>query len=202
MATPEVAEADDSGDTDSPEVDGDVVEDSDGDDEVEMVQTSVEDTGADPDGFFDDVDTESGNASGDSVFDGTDGAESDGSEEAAETRSSGIAADINRGAARLSVIGLDDEWTTEDGDTRKKDDLRDEFEETFEAFRLGHYGATVVEEYLLVERDDIHPVWGLVGAMLICAAVVVYRRPDGDQLVDTGKQKLGDVDLDTLRSED
>lgn len=200
MATPDVAESGDSGDAESPDVSGDVVEDEEED--VKMVQASVEDTGADPDGFFDDVDTESGGGSGDNIFDGTDEADSDSSDSAAETRASGLAADINRGAARLSVIGLDDEWQTDGGESKKKDDLKDEFQETFEAFRLGHYGSVVVEEYLLIERDDIHPVWGLVGAMLICAAVVVYRRPDGDQLVDTGKQKLGDVSLDDLRSED
>lgn len=176
------------------------------DGDVEVAQTDVSETGHDPDGLFDDIDTSS--SGGDSMFDGVDGDDSNGtdddSSEAASTRSTGLAADINRGAARAGVIGLDDEWETPSGETRTKDELRTEFEETFEAFRLGHYGSEVIEEYLLVETDDIHPVWGLVGAMLICAAVIVFRRPDGDQLIDSTKMKIGQIDVSNLtdRNED
>lgn len=201
MAEPAVAESDDDGGPDGPASDGEVVEDSEED--VEMVQTSVDESGVDPDGFFDDVEEQPDTSGSGDIFDGVDGDDSGGDESAepAETRTSGLAQDINRGAARLSVVGLDDEWETDDG-TRKKQDLQDEFEEVFEAFRLGHYGEIVTEEYLLAEAEDIHPVWGLCGAMLICAAVVMYRRPDGDQLVETGKMKLGDFDLDAIRRDD
>lgn len=174
------------------------------DPEVDMVQTDVGTTGTDPDGFFDGVETDSGgDDAADSLFDGFDDAGGDGDAadeptEAAETRDTGLAANINRGCARLAVVGLDDEWER-NGKTHKKQALQTEFEEVFSAFRLGHYASITVEEYLLIEQDDIHPVWGLVGAMLICAAVVVYRRPDGDQMVDATKVKLGQTDLSKIK---
>lgn len=197
MAEPAVEEA-----PDEEEADPDTNGEATSDDDVEMVQTDVATTGADPDGFFDDVETETKGSSADNdLFDGVEtgssGSSGDSNTEPAETKTTGIAADINRGVSRLAVVGLDDEWETEDGKTRKKKDLQNEFEEVFEAFRLGHYGSEVIEEYLMLEDEDIHPVWGLVGAMLICAAVVVYRRPDGDQLIDAGKVRLGSVNLPT-----
>lgn len=207
MAEPAVADSSD--DSDAPEPDAgeseEVVSDEEAD--VEMVQTDIETTGTDPDGFFDGVETDkdTGEEAADSIFDGVEGDDSGGggggggdSAEAAETRSSGLAADINAGVARAAVIGLDDEWTTPNGEEKKKSELEDEFRETFEAFRLGHYASICAEEYLLMEAEDIHPVWGLLGASLICAAVIVYKRPDGDQVVETAKLKLGQTDLSSL----
>lgn len=206
MSVPEVLEADEDDDVDesSESTDVEVEEESTSDDdsEVEMVQTSVAETGADPEGFFDDVETDiADEPTGDGIFDSVDEDADSGSNEnpeAAETRSRGLASDINAGAARLAVLGLDEEGVTNDGKVWKKDDLQDEFLEVFEACRLGHYGSICVEEYLLVETDDIHPMWGLAGAMLICAAVVVFRRPDGDQLIDATKTKLGQANLSNL----
>lgn len=202
MAEPAVADGGESDADGGPSPD--TVTDDDGDEEVEMVQTDVSETGADPDGFFDDVeaDTEGSDTTADSIFDDIedgDGSSSDDSPEAADTRSSGLADDINNGCSRLAVFGLDDEWETSSGETRTKQELQDEFKETFEAFRLGHYGSIVVEEYLLVDTEDIHPVWGLCGAMLICAAVVLYRRPDGEQLVSNARTNLGQFDLDKIK---
>lgn len=200
MAEPAVAES--SGDAGDPT---DSVTDEE--EKVEMVQTDISTTGADPDGFFDGVDTDTGGGdTADSLFDGLDDDDSsdssdssgDDSKEASETRSSGLASDINAGVARAAVINLDDKWVTEDGTERKKTDLQKEFEETFEAFRLGHYASICAEEYLLMEAEDIHPVWGLIGAALICAAVIVYRRPDGDQIVQKAKMKLGSTDLSDI----
>lgn len=172
------------------------------DEDVEVVQTDIEETGADPEGFFDDVDEGSGTSGDDigDIFDGVDDEDESGGEapEAAPTRSSGLSDDINSGVARAAVIGLDEEWQTPSGDTRTKDDLETEFRETFEAFRLGHYGSIVAEEYLLEDADDIHPVWGLLGAAIISAAVIVYRRPDGDQVIDSAKTKLGEHDFSNL----
>jgi len=207
MSVPEVIEAEEDEEaeesTESTDVESGDESTSDDDAEVEMVQTSVSETGADPEGFFDDVETDiADEPTGDSIFDSVDESSESSSEEtpeAAETRSRGLASDINAGAARLAVLGLDDEGVTNDGKVWKKDDLQDEFLEVFEACRLGHYGSICVEEYLLVETDDIHPVWGLAGAMLICAAVVVFRRPDGDQLIDTTKTKLGQANLSNLK---
>lgn len=192
MASPAVTSAEEE------DTEPDANSNDDGDDDVEMVETSVSETGADPDGFFDDIEEDAGTATDpDDIFDGTDGDEPDDDGGSFSNQTPSLATDINRGAARLACIGLDEEWETESGETQSKDDLQDEFQETFEAFRLGHYAGITIEEYLMVEADDIHPVWGLVGAMLICAAVVVYRRPDGDQLIDDGKAKLGDFSLDT-----
>lgn len=200
MAEPDLKQRDES------ESDG-----SDGDDvptkdeaEVDMVQTDIESTGADPDGFFDGVETDtSGDVVDDSLFDGVDdgdsGSSDDGPKEAAGTRSSGLAQDINAGVARAAVIGLDESWETGSGE-KKKSDLESEFRETFEAFRLGHYASICAEEYLLMEAEDIHPVWGLIGAALICGAVIVFKRPDGDQLVDSAKMSLGSVDLGSIKA--
>mgnify|MGYP006277893807 CR=1 FL=1 len=211
MAEPAVKNAPDEGD-DSPDIEEDTEDAPEGgeqvveDDDVEMVQTDIETTGTDPDGFFDGVETDSGSGDdvADSLFDGLDdgdgGSDDEEPKEAAKTRSSGLAADINRGVARAAVIGLDDKWETADGEERKKNDLKKEFEETFEAFRLGHYGSRVAEEYLLMEAEDIHPVWGLLGAALICAAVIVYRRPDGDQMVESAKMKMGQTDLSKIKN--
>lgn len=173
------------------------------DDEVEMVQTDVETTGADPDGFFDDVETDSGGDTVDNeMFDGlddSDGSSGDGADdESRREPNTSLADNINRGFARAAVIGLDDSWETEEGDTKRKDDLREEFEETFEAFRLGHYGSICAEEYLQMD-DDVHPAWGLLGAALICSAVIVYKRPDGGDLVETTKLKLGETNLSSLK---
>lgn len=198
MATPEVT-------TDASDVESDGAP-ADGDAEVEMVQTDVGETGADPEGFFDGVDTDTGNDVAGDLFDGlddadgSDGSSSDSKQEAQATRSSGLAGDINAGVARAAVIGLEDEWTTPSGVEKSKTDLQTEFQETFEAFRLGHYGAIVAEEYLLMEADDIHPVWGLVGAMLLCSAVIVYKRPDGEQIIEKTKLKLGSTDLSAVRA--
>lgn len=92
---------------------------------------------------------------------------------------------IIEGAARLSVIGL------EDGD--EKESLRKEFEETFEAFQLGRFGAECAEEYLFDPDDDIDPIWGLTASLLVCATVVVWRRPDGDEIVSRGRNKIQNI---------
>jgi hypothetical protein len=201
MATPVTAEGDDDPDEDNEAEESaeESVEESSVDDEdVDMVQTNVSESGVDPEGFFDDVEEDAGNAdASESIFDGVDEgeSESDDTPDPAETKTSGLAQDINNGVARLSVVGLEDEWMAPDGSEKSKSDLEDEFREVFETARLGHYGEKVIDEYLMVDAEDIHPVWGLCGALLICAAVVVYRRPDGDQLIENTKNKLGQAEL-------
>jgi hypothetical protein len=210
MAEPATAEAEND-DTETPEEPSPDT-DTDSDDDVDMVQTDIEETGVDPDGFFDGVDAETsrGGTDDDDIFDGLDGdgsstssGGSDSQSTSRSSRSTSLASDINSGVARAAVIGLDDEWETDDGETKQKSDLEDEFRETFEAFRLGHYASICAEEYLKLDQDDINPVWGLLGASLICAAVIVYRRPDGDQLIDSAKLNLGEMSLsDLTTSED
>lgn len=88
---------------------------------------------------------------------------------------------INEGCARLAVVGLDDD---------SQSDLEGEFEEVFESFQLGHYGNRVMQDYLLRGADDISPIWGLAGSALLCTTMVVYLRPDGDELVSTASDRL------------
>lgn len=78
---------------------------------------------------------------------------------------------INDGAARLAVVGLED-----------PDDLEEEFQEVFAAFRLGFFGSRFTEEYILLSDDEeIDPAWGLLGAAMCCMAVTLWMRPDGDE---------------------
>lgn len=196
MAEPATADGGESPQTEGPDEPGD----SNEDDDVDIATTSVEETGADPGGFFDDVETDSGVTEEETIFDGTEsGEDEDESPEPAQTKTAGLASDINAGVARAAVIGLDEEWERDDGTVASKDSLQTEFEETFAAFRLGHYAEICAEEYLLADAEDIHPVWGLIGASLICAATIVYKRPDGDQIVDKTKNHLGSTDIQSLK---
>lgn len=88
---------------------------------------------------------------------------------------------INAGFARLAVVGLEDD---------EKDDLQDEFEDVFEAFRLGHYGSEVMQEYVVGQEDDIDPAWGLFGSLVLCTALVIYQRPDGDEIIEGAQAKI------------
>lgn len=103
--------------------------------------------------------------------------------DALDQRGEGMEEAINDGAARLAVVGLDD-----DGE---KEDLEDEFVEVFESFRLGYFGSRFMEEYVFTADDDeVDPVWGLFGAALCCTAIVVWMRPDGDEMVDRAKEAV------------
>lgn len=173
----------------------------------EYAVAEVDDVG-DPDGFFDGVETDPGSDDVDTsgFFDGEEagsgpapGGDAPGGGPAAAGDDSGgpsvpdiggkLAGRINAGCARAAVIGMDE--------GEGKDSLRGEFEETFETFMLGHYSSEVAQEYLDADIDDINPVWGLVGAMLICACVVVWRRPDVDanKLAESTRKKVGSLKL-------
>lgn len=91
---------------------------------------------------------------------------------------------IVEGFARLAVVGLDDP---------EKDELEDEFVDVFEAFQLGHYGDRVLHEYILVGDDDVHPVWGLAGSMLLCTVLTLYMRPDGDEIISDARGRLAEI---------
>lgn len=88
---------------------------------------------------------------------------------------------IVEGFARLAVVGLDDQ---------EQDELEDEFVDVFEAFQLGHYGDRVLHEYVLVGDDDVNPIYGLAGSMLLCTVLTIYMRPDGDEIVTDAKARL------------
>lgn len=98
--------------------------------------------------------------------------------------SSNVEAAINEGAARLAVVGLDPEYKLEpDEDLTESDCLEAEFHDVFSAFRLGYFGAGVLDEYVFTEDDTVDPAWGLLGAMLCATAFTIWLRPDGDELV-------------------
>jgi hypothetical protein len=91
---------------------------------------------------------------------------------------------IVEGFARMAVIGLDDD---------EKDELEPEFVDVFEAFQLGHYGDQVLHEYVLVGDDDINPLYGLAGSMLMCTVLTVYMRPDGDEIVSSVRDRMAEL---------
>lgn len=87
----------------------------------------------------------------------------------------GMATTINEGAARLAVVGLDDE---------EREEIEDEMLDVFAAFRLGHFGSRALEEYVLTGDEEIDPAWGLLGSALCCAAVALWMRPDSDEQIE------------------
>lgn len=99
---------------------------------------------------------------------------------------------INDGAARFAVVGLTE--ADMEGHDLTKSELETEFRETFAAFRLGYFGTQVVEEYVLAPADeDISPMWGLLGSILLAGAMAVWLRPDGDQAVEKARNAIGDL---------
>lgn len=112
---------------------------------------------------------------------GFDGAAAEEFEEAVDTDED-IAEVINEGAARLAVVGLRDEYVL-DGQVKTKEDFEAEFADVFEKFRLGNFGSEVAQEYLFVD-ETVDPLWGFAASLMVCSAVVVWMRPDGDELVD------------------
>jgi hypothetical protein len=92
----------------------------------------------------------------------------------------------------MAVIGLDEEFT-HNGQLRTKQDLQDEFQETFAAFRLGKYGEETAEKYLDFEGQDVDPAVGLSISLLICSFVVIQSRPDGDEVLSTLKRRAYDL---------
>lgn len=121
-----------------------------------------------------------------SLFSGTDDVadeDEDESDSSGGTTASApsLADSVNSGFARMAVIGLDE--------AQGKEELRGEFRATFEEFRLGFYGAQVCEEYLMAPDDDVDPVWGFAASALACTALVLYMRPDGEELIEQGRTK-------------
>lgn len=100
-----------------------------------------------------------------------------------EAASGTISTAITEGSARLAVVGLEDD---------EKDELQSEFEDVFQAFQLGHYAGSCADKYLLTDpNENIDPAWGLLGSALVCSAVVLWMRPDGDEQIERLKGTLG-----------
>lgn len=99
-----------------------------------------------------------------------------------------VPSNINAGAARLSVLGLPDEFEHY-GETQTKDELREEFEEVFETFKLGAYGEEVAEEYLLMDVDEVDPLTGFTVSLIACSTIVLMSRPDSDEILSKVKRR-------------
>jgi hypothetical protein len=94
---------------------------------------------------------------------------------------------INQGAARLAVVGLDE-------DEHEVDELEAEFHEVFATFRLGHFGAETIDEYVMVDDDeDVNPAWGLAAAIAGCVAFSLWVRPDGDEQIKRAKEAINSI---------
>ncbi len=82
---------------------------------------------------------------------------------------------VNEGYARLLVVGIDDE--------DEKEQLEQEFAETFEAFRLGACASRFADEYIFTPGEDVDPAWALLGVLALSTAFATWMRPDGDEQV-------------------
>ena len=145
------------------------IEDETDDDDPDVVEVELGD---------DDLTADNGLFSGTEDAAGLDGDDSNESANpfaALDNQGGALEDAINDGAARLAVVGLDDD---------DKDELGDEIHDVMEAFRLGYFGAEFTQEYIFVHEDEaIDPAWGLLGSAVACTAVVLWMRPDGDQQV-------------------
>jgi len=93
---------------------------------------------------------------------------------------------IIEGFARAAVIKIEPK--------SEQSKLQAEFEEVFESFRLGYFGREVIYEYLVVDEDDnIDPIWGFFGSVLMCLVVVMWMRPDSDEITDKATESLSDL---------
>ena len=198
MAVPEVVEDDGEEQPEGAtggeaETEADDLDEMEAPDEVAEVELTDDDLEGEASDLF--TGTEDGATDGDD----TDGAESDESGDESEDdsepgdalgdlgdRGESLESTVNEGAARLAVVGLEDD--------EEKDALEDEFTEVFEAFRLGYFGTRFMEEYVFTSDDgEVEPTWGLLGASLCCLAVVVHMRPDGDEMVDRAKGAVENI---------
>lgn len=179
---------------DEPEPDEDVQDDVEeaSPEDVEEATVELEEDDLVGDDLFDGVDDveDDGDGSSDGSSDGGESSDGDDGDEdeLADLDVGGVAFEesINDGAARLATIGLTDE-DMEDSKL-SKDELEEEFRQTFEAFRLGHFGQSFLSEYVLTDSaDEINPAWGLLGSTLVAAAMVVWLRPDGDQAIEKAR---------------
>lgn len=166
--------------------DGGGVPDQEEDPNVAEVELTDDDFSGDGGDLFDGV--EDAQEADESADDGDGGEESEGGTDNPEDvlggldgKSAQMESAINDGAARLAVVGLDED---------DQDDLEGEFTEVFEAFRLGYFGSQVFEEYMAPEGEDVAPEWGLLGAILCAGAFVIWMRPDGEEKVQAMKEAV------------
>lgn len=196
--TPEVVEVPDDDGPTTPAIEEPDDPEPDADDEpaIQEVDLTGDDFGGSGGLFSGDEEAESGPTADPSTSEGDgpassaggdSGDDSDDSEPFAfgdDSKAGQLESAINNGAARLAVVGLDDDEAA---------DLEAEFSEVFEAFRLGYFGAECVEEYVLVEDEDVSPAWGLLGTAICCMAFALYMRPDGDEKLADMREAIGSL---------
>jgi hypothetical protein len=173
-------------DDDTETVDAEDVERED-DPDVAEVDLSASDLSGDGSDLFtgtDDADESAGSADA-SSDESDDETGEDEPLDALGERGEGMESAINEGAARLSVVGLEGE---------EADDLEKEFSEVFKSFRLGYFGSRVMEEYVFTDEDEeVDPAWGLFGSVLTCAALVVWLRPDSEEIVEQTREAVANI---------
>lgn len=191
MTVPQVAEPQDDGDemaesTDSPEV-------ADGGGEMEETQEepNISEVDLTEDDYAEDAASElfDGEESAGDTDDGDEGDDGDDSQSGLadlDGAAGQLEEAFNEGAAELATVQL-----PEDAD---RDDLRGEFVGVFQAFRLGHFASKAVDEYVLVsDGEEVDPLWGFFGAMLLCTAFVIWMRPDGGEKVEALKDAVSNI---------
>lgn len=202
MATPDLADEDQ-----GVEVPDEATPDADDGPEVEEIDLDGDDTGGgDLFSSVEGADDDAGDPLGEADTQGGQDPDADsGQSEESESDGDGDEVDplgdldgnaalmedaVNEGAARLATVGLAaDHFDGSRWDDREA--LEDEMADTFAAFRLGHFFSETMEQYVLVDGDDdVDPVWGLLGAVLMCGAMAVMFRPDGDELIGLGRDRL------------
>lgn len=111
-----------------------------------------------------------------------------------------ISESINAGAARAAVIGLEDEYEV-NGELKSKSDLQQEFEEVFEVANLGTFGAQAAEKYLQVD-EEVDPLMGFAASLVACAVLVLWMRPDGDEIVGNMTEKVQNLQMPGMPGND
>jgi hypothetical protein len=174
------------------DTDHDSQQEAPADEEIEEIEPTSEELDGDDGGLFSVVeDAESSTDSGDDASDDPsdtdtgydDSAESDG----AAGASPRLEQSINHGAARLAVVGLDE-------DDHDVDELEAEFREVFATFRLGYFGAETIDEYIMIDDDeDVNPMWGLAATIAACVAFTLWVRPDGDQQIKRARDAINSI---------
>jgi hypothetical protein len=159
-----------------------------GEPDVEEVDLTEDDLTGSADDLFTGTDDAQGGGSDDTQADDSEDSDDSSDEDpldALDARGESMEEAINDGAARLAVVGLDDD---------EQSDLQEEFTEVFEAFRLGYFGSRFMEEYIFAADDEeVDPTWGLFGACLTCCAFVVWMRPDGDEMVGKAREAVENI---------
>jgi len=127
-----------------------------------------------------------------SGFDGVEDDEEEGEESSESTSSGGssggstdinIESTIEDGLAEAAAVGLE-------GDER--DNVRREMKAVASKFKVGYFGSQVATKYLKRDIEDIPAEYGLAASLIAFGAIAIYKRPDGEERIRKGVQKVRD----------